>query len=73
MANVIAANWNAGIFPVATVSTASSDHIRIAVSPIRVAVRGVMKFVIASQRVGAARRPMTGSAKIPWGVDSDQV
>jgi len=29
--------------------------------------------VIASQRVGAKRRPMTGSAKIPWGVDSDQV
>ena len=30
----------AGIFPVATVSTASSDHIRIAVRPISVAVRG---------------------------------
>ena len=28
--------------PVATVSTASSDHIRIAVSPINVAVRGVI-------------------------------
>jgi hypothetical protein len=42
IANVIAASWNAGIFPVATVSTASSDHIRIAVSPISVAVRGVI-------------------------------
>jgi hypothetical protein len=42
MANVIAASWNAGILPVATVSTASSDHIRIAVNPIRVAVRAVM-------------------------------
>src|SRR6266478_5723971 len=29
--------------------------------------------VIASQRVGAKRRPMRGYAKIPWGVDSDQV
>ena len=34
IANVIAASWNAGIFPVATVMTDSSDHIRIAVSPI---------------------------------------
>jgi hypothetical protein len=42
IANVIAANWNAGIFPVATVMTDSSDHIRIAVSPISVAVREVM-------------------------------
>jgi hypothetical protein len=49
IANVIAASWNAGIFPVATVSTASSDHIRIAVSPISVAVREVMRFVIASE------------------------
>ena len=39
MAKVMAASWNAGIFPVATVSTASSDHIRIAVNPINVAVR----------------------------------
>ena len=31
-----------GSFPVATVSAANSDHIRIAVSPIRVAVRGVI-------------------------------
>src|SRR5437660_12058634 len=34
--------------PVATVSTASSDHIRIAVRPISVALRGVI-FVIASE------------------------
>ena len=46
IANVIAASWNAGIFPVATVSTASSDHIRIAVSPISVAVREVIQVVI---------------------------
>ena len=39
----------AGIFPLATVITASSDHIRIAVSPISVAVRGDMGPVIASQ------------------------
>ena len=38
----MAASWNAGIFPVATVSTDSSDHIRIAVSPMSVAARGVM-------------------------------
>ena len=43
----MAASWNAGIFPVATVSTDSSDHIRIAVSPISVAVRGVIDLVIA--------------------------
>src|SRR6188474_2303250 len=42
MPNVMAASWNAGIFPVATVNTDSSDHIRIAVSPISVAARGVM-------------------------------
>jgi hypothetical protein len=36
------------------VSAASSDHIRIAVSPIKVAVRGVMKFVIA----GEAKQPV---------------
>ncbi|WP_448044183.1 hypothetical protein [Bradyrhizobium liaoningense] len=29
--------------------------------------------VIASQRVRAKRGPMTGSAKIPWGVDSDRI
>src|SRR6476661_8909620 len=39
MAKVMAASWKAGIFPVATVMTARSDHIRIAVSPISVAVR----------------------------------
>ena len=44
--NVMAASWNAGIFPVATVRTDSSDHINIAVNPISVAVRGVMGFVI---------------------------
>ena len=42
IANVIAASWKAGIFPVATVKAASSDHIRIAVSPISVAVREVI-------------------------------
>src|SRR4051794_30238869 len=40
IAKVMAASWKAGIFPVATVNTASSDHIRIAERPIRVAVRG---------------------------------
>src|ERR1700716_1660017 len=45
IANVIAASWNAGVFPVATVSTASSDHIRIAVNPISVAVRGVINVI----------------------------
>ena len=39
-----------GIFPVATVSTDSSDHIRIAVSPMRVAVRGFMPlFLMAGE------------------------
>ena len=42
--NVIAVNWKTGIFSVATVRAASSDHIRIAVSPISVAVRGVINF-----------------------------
>src|SRR4029453_8816567 len=53
IANVIAASWNAGIFPVATVNTDRSDHIRIAVSPISVAARGVMgkvSFVMAGHR-----------------------
>src|SRR4051812_8261317 len=56
IANVIAASWNAGMRPDATVSTASSDHIRIAVRPISVAVRGGMEAVIASEvgRVGKA-------------------
>ncbi|GLH78015.1 hypothetical protein SSBR45G_29230 [Bradyrhizobium sp. SSBR45G] len=35
----MAASWKAGIVPVATVNNASSDHIMIAVRPIRVAVR----------------------------------
>ena len=39
--------------PVATVITDKSDHIRIAVSPIRVAVRGVIQVVIP-EREGAA-------------------
>src|SRR5581483_10663047 len=34
------ASWNAGIRPVATVITDSSDHIRIAVRPMSVAARG---------------------------------
>jgi hypothetical protein len=37
MAKVSAASWNGGIWPVATVNNASSDHIRIAVRPINVA------------------------------------
>src|SRR2546423_6140643 len=48
IANVIPASWNAGIFPVATVRTDNSDHIRIAVSPISVAVRGVMGSALTS-------------------------
>ena len=44
----MAASWNAGIFPVATVSTDSSDHIRIAVSPISVAARGVIGKILSS-------------------------
>src|ERR1700742_184676 len=39
----MAASWNAGMVPVATVITDSSDHIRIAVRPIRVAVRDVIR------------------------------
>src|SRR6267142_778166 len=50
IANVIAASWNAGILPVATVRTDSSDHIRIAVSPIRVAVRGVIISSLRAER-----------------------
>src|ERR1700720_1691209 len=50
IAKVIAASWNAGIFPVATVSTASSDHIRIAVSPISVAVRDVISSSLRAKR-----------------------
>ena len=42
IANVIAASWNGGTVPDAAVSTASSDHIRIAVNPISVAVREVI-------------------------------
>ena len=37
IAKVSAASWNGGMRPVATVSAASSDHIRIAVRPISVA------------------------------------
>jgi hypothetical protein len=50
MANVIAASWNAGIRPVATVMTASSDHMRMAVNPIRVAVRGVIERSLREKR-----------------------
>src|SRR5437870_11572069 len=49
IANVIAASWNAGMVPVATVITDKSDHIRIAVSPIRVAVGGVIQVVIPAR------------------------
>ena len=56
----MAASWNAGIFPVATVSTDSSDHIRIAVSPISVAARGVMgSHDSSSVMAGLDARPST--------------
>ena len=48
IANVMAASWNAGILPVATVNTDKRDHIRIAVSPISVAVRGFMGEILSS-------------------------
>src|SRR5438270_421741 len=50
IANVMAASWNAGMVPVATVITDSSDHIRIAVRPIRVAVREVMRQSLQAMR-----------------------
>ncbi len=43
--------------------TASSDHIRIAVNPIRVAVRGGMRFVMAGQRVARRRARCGNQAK----------
>ena len=54
-------NAKAGMVPLATVSTASSDHIRIAVSPISVAVRGVISHVVASRR--SAPMPARGRAR----------
>ena len=39
IANVMAASWNGGTRPVATVSSESSDHIRIAEKPMSVARR----------------------------------
>src|SRR6266576_3338619 len=59
IANVIAASWNAGIFTVATVNTDSSDHIRIAVRPTRVAAREVIDFGICAER----RRVRHGRAR----------
>ena len=53
IANVIAASWKAGMRPVATVSAASSDHIRIALRPIRVAEPEVMTTLWQSATIRA--------------------
>src|SRR3954463_15392434 len=67
IAKVIAASWNAGIFPVATVSTASSDHIRIAERPIRVAVRGDIAGVLVMPG------PCAGHPRLTWTIELLQI
>src|SRR5262249_48574695 len=66
IAKVIAASWNAGIFPVATVITASSDHIRIAVNPISVAVRDVINQRALRTRVPGTRPGTVSSFPFCW-------
>src|SRR5262245_51945031 len=57
IANVMAASWNGGTRPDAAVNSASSDHIRTAVNPTRVAPRRLIrsnKILSAVRRQGRA-------------------